>query len=91
MNLSKRVNVIYLSDHGLDSVSPPNFIDLRKFVANNSCDFYGGTPVMQVVPRDKSKVHSHKFTNKEPKLLTIYFQYYRARERNLCKLIQSCH
>lgn len=51
LNLSSRVNVIHLSDHGMDSVSPPNFIDLTKFVENGTTDFYGTSPVIQIVPK----------------------------------------
>lgn len=54
LQLAERVNVVHLSDHGMNSVSPPNFIDLTKFIGNDTCDFYGSTPVLQVVPRDKS-------------------------------------
>ncbi|XP_055697080.1 ectonucleotide pyrophosphatase/phosphodiesterase family member 5-like isoform X2 [Phlebotomus papatasi] len=49
--LSDRVNVIHLSDHGMEGVHPANFIDLRQFVADESCDFYGSSPVLQVVPK----------------------------------------
>ncbi|GAB0087335.1 bis(5'-adenosyl)-triphosphatase enpp4 [Sergentomyia squamirostris] len=50
-NLTDHVNVIHLSDHGMLGVSSPYFIDLREFVANNSCDFHGTSPVLQVVPK----------------------------------------
>lgn len=53
--LDKRVNVIHLSDHGMNSVSPPNFIDLRKFMADGTYTTYGSTPVLQIVPKDASK------------------------------------
>lgn len=51
--LEKRVNVIHLSDHGMNSVSPPNFIDLTKFIANGTYTMYGTSPVLQIVPIDK--------------------------------------
>lgn len=54
-NLDKRVNVIHLSDHGMDSVSPPNFIDLREFLTNGTYKMYGTSPVLQVVPNDSSE------------------------------------
>lgn len=50
--LEKRVNVIYLSDHGMNTVTPPNFIDLTQFVGNDTCKFYGTSPVLQIVPND---------------------------------------
>lgn len=49
-NLDKRVNVIYVSDHGMESVSPPNFIDLTTFLTNGTYTMYGSSPVLQVVP-----------------------------------------
>ncbi|XP_055677185.1 ectonucleotide pyrophosphatase/phosphodiesterase family member 5-like isoform X1 [Lutzomyia longipalpis] len=50
LNLADRVNVIHLSDHGMEGVASAKFIDLRKFVTNGTCDFYGTSPVLQVVP-----------------------------------------
>lgn len=61
--LDKRVNVIHLSDHGMSSVSPPNFINLMDFVANNSCKMYGSSPVVQIVPNDASK-HEYSLLNR---------------------------
>lgn len=51
--LDKRVNVIHLSDHGMNSVSPPNFIDLTKYLTNETYAMYGSSPVLQVVPKTK--------------------------------------
>lgn len=48
--LDKRVNVIHVSDHGMNTVIPLNFIDLRKFVEKDSCEMYGTSPVTQIVP-----------------------------------------
>ncbi|XP_055308280.1 ectonucleotide pyrophosphatase/phosphodiesterase family member 5-like [Sitodiplosis mosellana] len=45
--LQNRVNVIYLSDHGMVSVPPSNFIDFTVFLANNTYNIYGSTPVLQ--------------------------------------------
>lgn len=53
--LQNRVNVIYLSDHGMVGVSPPNFIDITEFLANDTYDIYGSSPVLQIVPKDRSK------------------------------------
>lgn len=53
--LDKRVNVIYLSDHGMTTVTPKNFIDLTNFIGNNTCKFYGTSPILQVVPNDTRK------------------------------------
>nr|ABA12155.1 47 kDa salivary pyrophosphatase-like protein SP132 [Phlebotomus argentipes] len=50
-SLSDRVNVIHLSDHGMEGVTSKNVIDLRKFVNNGTCDFYGTSPALQIVPK----------------------------------------
>lgn len=50
--LDKRVDVILLSDHGVNSVSLPNIIDLRRFVVNGACEMYGTSPVIQIVPAE---------------------------------------
>lgn len=49
--LFDHVNIVFLSDHGMEGVIQDNFIDLYKFVANGSCDFYGSSPILQVVPK----------------------------------------
>lgn len=51
-NLLQRVTVVHLSDHGMDSLQTKNIIDLTTFVGNNSCNFYGTTPVLQIVPKN---------------------------------------
>lgn len=56
--LDKRVNVIHLSDHGMNSVALANSINLTNFVAHDSCDFYGTSPVLQIVPKDASELGS---------------------------------
>lgn len=58
--LDQRVNVIHLSDHGMNSVIPPNFINLYEFVANTSCEMYGSSPVLQIVPTD-SGYYSNRY------------------------------
>lgn len=58
LNLSERVNVIHLSDHGMKSITLANTIDLTKFVENGACTFYGKSPVLQVVPKHKGKIHT---------------------------------
>ena len=52
LNLDRFVNTIYLSDHGMASVIPENFIDLRKFLKNDSFEMVGTSPVIQVVPKN---------------------------------------
>lgn len=53
--LEKRVNVIHLSDHGMKEVTPPKFIYLDTILANDNCDIYGTSPVLQIVPKDASE------------------------------------
>lgn len=50
-NLSDKANVIYLSDHGMDSLVQADFIDITKMLTNGTYDLYGNSPVLQVVPR----------------------------------------
>lgn len=45
------LNVIYVSDHGMDRVIPVNFIDVTKFLKNDTYAIYGSSPVLQVVPK----------------------------------------
>lgn len=60
-NLDGRVNVIHVSDHGMSSVSSPNFINLTDFVRIETVTFYGSSPVLQAVPNDNSKLDSLGF------------------------------
>uniref|UniRef100_A0A2M4AIU3 Putative ectonucleotide pyrophosphatase/phosphodiesterase n=1 Tax=Anopheles triannulatus TaxID=58253 RepID=A0A2M4AIU3_9DIPT len=54
--LRSRVNVVHLSDHGMDSVTPRNFINLTGFVPGElRYDVYGTTPVLQIVPKVKQQ------------------------------------
>lgn len=54
-NLDQRINVIHLSDHGMSSVVPPNFIDLRKFTTAGAFKWYGSSPILQIVPTNQSE------------------------------------
>lgn len=56
--LDKRVNVVYLSDHGMSTVTPPNFIDLNPFVENGTM-FVGTSPTLQVVSNDSGMCAVH--------------------------------
>ena len=51
-NFTHRTNVIHLSDHGMAAVKPPGFINLTDIVAPYEFDYYGSSPVLQIVPRD---------------------------------------
>lgn len=45
-------DVIILSDHGMITVTPQNFIDLYVFIDSNVCKTYGTSPVLQVICSD---------------------------------------
>lgn len=46
----------------MNTVVPPDFIDLRKFVVNGTCEMYGTSPVIQVVPNDGDSKHVFEIT-----------------------------
>lgn len=48
--LTQRVNVVHLSDHGMDNLELRNVVDLTKVIGDKKVTFYGTTPVLQVVP-----------------------------------------
>lgn len=52
LGLDKRVNVIHLSDHGMNFVTPPHFIPLDQMVDANQATILGTSPVLQVIPND---------------------------------------
>lgn len=60
--LDKRVNVIHVSDHGMNSVSPPNFINLTEHCTTH-CTIYGTSPVLQIIPNDFGLYLYIKFDN----------------------------
>ncbi|XP_049287640.1 bis(5'-adenosyl)-triphosphatase ENPP4-like [Anopheles funestus] len=59
--LQERVNVVHLSDHGMEVLMPKNFINLTSLVADDlRYDTYGTTPVLQIVPKveqDRSELY----------------------------------
>lgn len=48
--LTKRVNVVHLSDHGMDSLELRNVVNLKEIIGEDKAHFYGTTPVLQIVP-----------------------------------------
>lgn len=48
-DLDNRVDIIILSDHGMTTVTPNNFLDLFAYVDENVCSMYGSSPVLQVI------------------------------------------
>lgn len=53
-HLEDRVNVIHLSDHGMNNVAVDNFISLHD-LSNGTFDTYGSSPVIQIVPVNSSE------------------------------------
>jgi ectonucleotide pyrophosphatase/phosphodiesterase family member 5 len=54
-NLEEKINVIHLSDHGMDELELRNVIDMTKIIDEKKVNFYGSTPVLQIVPNDLSE------------------------------------
>lgn len=54
-NMQDRINVIHLSDHGMDELQLKNVIDLRKIIGSKKVNFYGSTPILQIVPSKMSE------------------------------------
>lgn len=54
-NLKNKVNVVHLSDHGMDELELRNVIDLTKIIGKKKVNFYGSTPVLQIVPNNPSE------------------------------------
>lgn len=53
--MQERINVIHLSDHGMDELQLKNVIDLSKIVGDGKVNFYGSTPILQIVPHADSE------------------------------------
>lgn len=54
-NLLQRTDIIVLSDHGMLTTTPRNFIDLYQFVDRNEVKMYGTSPVLQVVANQRNR------------------------------------
>lgn len=50
VNLSDRVNVVHVSDHGMTNVAMPRYIDLGKWLLNGTYQWFESSPVLQVIP-----------------------------------------
>lgn len=49
--LTDKVNVIHLSDHGMLNVKPKNFINVTQYLQHGTY-YYGGTsPCLQFIPK----------------------------------------
>lgn len=48
--LDDRVNIIIVSDHGMETVCLRDVIDLREFMTPNTYKIVGTSPVLQVIP-----------------------------------------
>ncbi|KAJ8977908.1 hypothetical protein NQ317_012409 [Molorchus minor] len=50
--LTDKVNVIHLSDHGMISVTPPNFINITQYIKNGTYEWTGASPCIQIIPHE---------------------------------------
>lgn len=53
-NLTDRVNIVHLSDHGMANVVASNFIDITQWLINGTYTIYQSSPVLQIIPTDNS-------------------------------------
>ncbi|XP_076272529.1 bis(5'-adenosyl)-triphosphatase enpp4-like isoform X2 [Rhynchophorus ferrugineus] len=49
-NLSDKVNVIQVSDHGMTAVTPPHFINITQYLKNGTYEWAGASPAIQIIP-----------------------------------------
>lgn len=67
-HLKDIVNVVHLSDHGMDSLTSQNFINITTILEDGTYSIYGNSPVLQIVPNpgkeneifEKLKIHAKK-------------------------------
>lgn len=50
--LTDRVNVVHLSDHGMISVTPPYFINITQYMTNDTYEWAGASPCIQIIPHE---------------------------------------
>ncbi|KAJ8924970.1 hypothetical protein NQ315_001135 [Exocentrus adspersus] len=50
--LTDKVNVMHLSDHGMIGVTPPNFINITQYMTNGTYEWAGASPCIQIVPHE---------------------------------------
>ncbi|XP_015833868.1 ectonucleotide pyrophosphatase/phosphodiesterase family member 5 isoform X2 [Tribolium castaneum] len=50
-NLTGKVTVVHLSDHGMLDVKPPNFINVTQYLTPGTYTYAGSTPVLQFHPK----------------------------------------
>lgn len=75
-NLDKRVNVIHLSDHGMESVTENNFIDLSKILKNGTYTIYGTSPVIQIIPKIGMEISIYNLLKNASKLYDNFKVFY---------------
>ncbi|XP_075216748.1 ectonucleotide pyrophosphatase/phosphodiesterase family member 5-like [Lycorma delicatula] len=44
-------NLVMLSDHGMSVIDYSNIIDLNQILSNNTYDYYGSSPTLQIYPK----------------------------------------
>ncbi|KAL1517368.1 hypothetical protein ABEB36_001138 [Hypothenemus hampei] len=51
-DLTDKVNVIHVSDHGMTAVSPPKFVNITQYLTNGTYEWAGASPAIQIIPHD---------------------------------------
>ncbi|XP_065160504.1 bis(5'-adenosyl)-triphosphatase enpp4-like isoform X2 [Atheta coriaria] len=59
-DLADYVNVIHLSDHGMSSVSPPNFINITQFLKSNTYEIADTSPCLHIIPDSDFEQETYK-------------------------------
>lgn len=50
--LSNKVNVVHLSDHGMTTIKPPQFIDLKQYLQPNTYLIADTSPCLHFIPKE---------------------------------------
>lgn len=69
-------DIIILSDHGMLTVIPQNFIDLYGFIDPKKCKTYGSSPVLQVICSDGLDIEACKNLTEGANLMGNTFKAY---------------
>lgn len=56
--LDSVTDIIILSDHGMLTVTPQNFIDLYTWIDRTKCKAYGTSPVLQIICEDDRSIEA---------------------------------
>lgn len=68
-------DVVILSDHGMLTVTPRNFIDLYKYIDKDVCKTYGTSPVLQVICQNGKETEACQNLTKAAEELKTFSAY----------------